>query len=729
MRVKRIFIYTGILFFLLAADGSAKGISVSGVTEDVDQYEPFKSIFTLPYFSEDVNNPDQVDVKFVVIDPEQGKIIVPAFCRSNIKRDEKSLWEVRFTPVKAGNYRTYLKAESKKFYEKSEIRNFKAKKGKGKGFLRGTRNNPFFLVYDSGEPFFGIGHNVAWVYSNSIQVFDRYFSKLEESGCNLTRVWLSTWSLAVEWDKLGEYNQEVSEKIDELVDILKKRNIYIILCLDTYGSLMEEDGSWGENKWDKNPYNAKNGGPCQTPEEFFTNPAAKNFYKNKLKYIISRWGYSPNILAFELWNEYNAPAEWVKEMAGYLRSINPHRQLVTTSLGYPYSENFNENDIWELKEIDMITIHAYGDSAENGAVQLLTRKARELSEKYKKPFIVSEFGIHWAKDDKYYDPESKGTALHNSLWATALSKSWGTAMNWWWEQYIRPKNMYPHYQALQKFLSGTDWNSKRVKYIDNGPITLKQPGNVEPGYRDVRLKPQNKWGKLDVNEFYILENGDLRDENLPAKYLYGMSKDDMRMDQIFYVEYPANGTFTVRVGTVSQDARLHIYLDGQEKLRKDFTTGEGEGPWKKSLYLKEYDIYQCVYDEDVSIKVPAGSHAIKLSNTGEDWFSIENMIFGNYINDSYADARCVSLLVGEDMLFWIQNKSSNWENTFNNIEPKPIKNAYFDVKMARDGIYTIEWWDTYKGEVVSKNKAEVKRKTLRIEIPQFTRDTACRVRK
>ncbi|MFM7310259.1 MAG: hypothetical protein ACKOZY_06605, partial [Flavobacteriales bacterium] len=41
------------------------------------------------------------------------------------------------------------------------------------------------------------------------------------------------------------------------------------------------------------------------PVDFLTSPCAQKFYKNKLRYIIARWGYSPNIYVLELMSEMN----------------------------------------------------------------------------------------------------------------------------------------------------------------------------------------------------------------------------------------------------------------------------------------------------------------------------------------------------------------------------------------------------------------------------------------
>ena len=58
-------------------------------------------------------------------------------------------------------------------------------------------------------------------------------------------------------------------------------------------------GFFKENRWLVNPYNKINGGPCSDGSELFTNALAKEYFKKKYKYIVSRYGFSSHIAAWE----------------------------------------------------------------------------------------------------------------------------------------------------------------------------------------------------------------------------------------------------------------------------------------------------------------------------------------------------------------------------------------------------------------------------------------------
>jgi hypothetical protein len=377
----------------------------------------------------------------------------------------------------------------------------------------------------------------------------------------------------------------------------------------------------------------------------------------------------------------------------------------------------------------MITGHIYTASNINGSTPVLKQATRNIADNFKKPFIISEYGIDASKSDKETDPEGKGTSLHNSIWVTALSKSFGTAMNWWWDDYIRPKGLYGHYRSLALFLSDVNWDSGKVEYVDISPVSISGQKPREAGYRYVRITPENKWGKAKTGNIIISNEGGVTGLSRPNKYLHGNIKEEMKADHIFKVNYPVPGEFIIKVGKVSQDGHLYAYLDG--KLVKDrvFPCGKGKGPWKGSFYNKEYDIYQCLYNEEFKIKVPAGKHVIKLKNNGTDWISIERITLTNYMPVDLAGVYCLGLEVGGQRLFWIQNRDFNWNNTLRGQAPDTVDNAGFYIYNVQNGSYRLEWWDTFKGIVTSVETVQAKEGKLHINIPSFFRDIACKIKK
>ncbi|MGD2279058.1 MAG: DUF5060 domain-containing protein [Candidatus Omnitrophota bacterium] len=726
--MKRILFLTVLAFFFFSCEGRAEAIKVTSKPEKVAQYEPFILKISLPYHFENPSDPENVKLEVGITIPSGRNITMPAFCYRNKKGGEESLWEVRFTPAEKGRYIYFIKLQSPKASERTPARFFDVNSGKGKGFLRKGKDNPFYPVFDSGEVFFGLGHNIGWTSGNSVEAFEAYFKDFEKSGCNLTRIWTNVpWALPIENIELGAYNEKNCDKLDTIIKLAEKYGVYVILVLDSYGALMHETGEWNENVWKDNPYNKAKGGPCEKPEDFFKNETAKRYYKNRLRYVISRWSYSPNVASFELWNEMDIPRGWAKEILAYIKETNPHGQLLTTSLGYPWGNNFDEHWIWGLRDMDIVQWHVYGERVKDVVGNLISIN-RRLSSIYYKPILAGEFSMDSSVNDKSYDPNGEGVSLHNSIWAAALTRSFSGPLNWWWAGYVRGKNLYHHYQALRNFIKDIDWGARKITFIDTTPVVFENLKRRRVSYSDIRIPTVKKWGDTTFKEFIIENNGDVKG-GLVNGYLHGRLKSKFKITPVFHVDYPADGKFVIRVDTVSQGGRLIVFMDGKEVLSKDFPVGTGEGPWQRSLFRRDKDIFQCVYNTDVEINVPRGKHTIRLENIGKDWIGIKRVILKNYKSDYFANARVLGLAVGKEMLFWAQNKDYNWRNVYNNEEIPEIKGASFSAEDVEDGVYKVEWWDTFQGKVVSRENVSTKRGTLSINLPDFTKDIACKARK
>ena len=71
---------------------------------------------------------------------------------------------------------------------------------------------------------------------------------------------------------------------------------------------------------------------------------------------------------------------------------------------------------------------------------------------------MAEFGFMDGKSEYSVNKlDKEGIHLHNGIWASAMSGSAGTAMIWWWDNYVHPNNLYSHYYALSNFVEGIDW--------------------------------------------------------------------------------------------------------------------------------------------------------------------------------------------------------------------------------------------------------------------------------
>jgi len=694
-------------------------------------------------------DPDEIEVLGRFTTPSQGEIVIPGFFYQGYERKfEKGkeilnmqgnpIWKIRFTPTEPGVYRYSIEVREKGKSIISKKKRFKAVPSDNPGFIKVAKDSIYYMSFDSGKPYFAIGESIAWV-RRRMQTYgyDYYFSKLSDHGCNYSRIWLVEWNLALEWtdyDKtkgkvhgLGRYSSDNSWRLDYILELAKEKGLYLLLTLDTYGSIMAEKGFWREGRWDVNPYNVKNGGPCEKPEDFWTNEEAKRLYKRRLRYILSRWGCSPNILAFELWNEVNAPKQWVEEMARFIKENDPYQHMVTTSVGYPFNEKhtYDASRLWNLKEIDYTQSHLYGSGGNiRDMANVISNNCIVMVDRYKKPHIVAEFGIDFGADDMRYDRKGKGIQIHNALWASTMSKSFGTPMTHW-KEYIDKKNLYHEFTPLFEFVKNIDWLNSRW---DITAIENLQSLSAEKAYHDFVVACEGDWGEKGGEDITITRGGEI--QGTINQFIHGMSKEgELRITPVFHVNYPNDGKYILDVHSVAQGADISVYLDGKLIWNHVFAAGPGEGEWQSSKLQKEYNVYIAKYNKKYAIDIPKGKHDIRIENTGIDWLRLKTITLTDYRDTSVPFVRVLGLSKNDEALLWVQNKESTWYSAYKNKEIQPIKDISFEITGLSDGHYTIEWWDTRHGTIINTEAALCQKGVLPIYISEIQTDIACKIRK
>src|SRR5690606_10865715 len=101
-----------------------------------------------------------------------------------------------------------------------------------------------------------------------------------------------------------------------------------------------------------------------------------------------------------------------------------------------------------------------------------------------KPTFSAEFGTDW-RGASEADPA--GVNLHNALWASPFSGATGTAMTWWWDNYVEPHDLYHHFGSFSRFLGDARWLT-----ADRRPFTPAVTG-TEAG--DVTIATDAGWGE------------------------------------------------------------------------------------------------------------------------------------------------------------------------------------------------------------------------------------------
>jgi hypothetical protein len=84
------------------------------------------------------------------------------------------------------------------------------------------------------------------------------------------------------------------------------------------------------------------------------------------------------------------------------------------------------------------------------------RSFRQLSRQIpNKPVAFTEFGYSSGVEDTT-SIDQEGIHLHNGLWGALFSGYASTAMYWWWDSYLDPLGLWPHFRGISTFMAGED---------------------------------------------------------------------------------------------------------------------------------------------------------------------------------------------------------------------------------------------------------------------------------
>ena len=434
---------------LVLARAGAQVESVSRTTPNPERYGRVDFAIILrapwqdPYATRDVN------VDMALTSPSGRAVVVPAYYEKG-ESGALSEWRIRFAPFESGSYRgNVILAVNGKPGSPVPVA-FTVAPSNARGFLRPA--GPWIFRFDNGEPFRGIGENLGWesrsnddskffktLHQDPRFTYDYLLGELSRNGGTFFRTWMCAWNLPLEWhhvidtnrytDDARRFNASGIKRMDELVDLATATHTYFMLTIDPHGAFLGAG-------WEGNSYNARNGGPAATPLDFFTNPAAKARYKDKLRYMVARWGYSPHLAVWEFFNEidnamYGQPVRipdqvvtaWHAEMSGFLKSIDPYGRLVTTSISHRDVAGMNA-----IPSMDFSQKHIYRNTL------AIPAALRDYVARQGKPYVIGEFAHEWdwSKDFNLF----AGAMDHEyklGLWLGLFSPTPILPMTWWWE--------------------------------------------------------------------------------------------------------------------------------------------------------------------------------------------------------------------------------------------------------------------------------------------------------
>ena len=399
-----------------------------------------------------------------------------------IRKNTKYPWRVRFAPDEVGKWTMTGKVEGK-FREVIIFEfQFSCENSDHKGPLTITNtetNADRYLSFSqSGESFIPISINLSNCGPFAYEPFDnnRHMRGIEEHasvGGNFSRFEIGAQNGLPDWQDMRNYDKKQDEMFayDRLLKKAEDHKMYYII----FRHHVEICGpGWGVSNWNNNPY--RKAFDLQKQSEYFTNPEVIKWQKNNLRYMYSRWGYSPywtfygyselelfykGIIEQEGLSEREAITlfnNWFIDQKNYIKTELKPDEMFSNSYGKMTNLESKRRFNGFFKSSDVISLHNY-----NTLKKANYEKRYDIVEKYwdlyKKPVILEEMGIN---DDKLAIYCCTKSEFHNSIWATAFMGDFGTGLDWWWDRGVMDFNYHQDFIALSAFLKDEDF--KKMQY-------------------------------------------------------------------------------------------------------------------------------------------------------------------------------------------------------------------------------------------------------------------------
>lgn len=388
---------------------------------------------------------EEARLDMVVTAPDGRNSVVPAFYVEG-ESGKTSHWAVRYTPQTKGQLTYFLRYSQPSMESISPSFKLDVKDGSGHGFLHVA--DDWTLRFDDGTPFRGVGENICWesranddskFFKNLHEEHERFsypamLPKFAEHGGNFVRFWMCSWNFPI--DRKDDFNNSRYEAcdgpinpsavkhLDETVELCEKLGIKIMLCMGA--------------------------GDARTNNDFFVSEEAKAAHRNRLRYIVARWGYSEAIAMWEFFNEIDniqfrdnsnpIPAknivDWHAHMARYIKSIDAFKHIVTTSISHRDLDGLNS-----VADMDINQKHIYKNTS------VIPKTIENYRKKFGKPYIIGEFGYEWDWSKNFDDfADGMDMDFRRGLWYGLFSPTPVTPMSWWWE-YFDNRNMLRFFRA------------------------------------------------------------------------------------------------------------------------------------------------------------------------------------------------------------------------------------------------------------------------------------------
>ncbi|HWD21439.1 MAG TPA: DUF5060 domain-containing protein, partial [Verrucomicrobiae bacterium] len=594
------------------------------------------------------------DIRVTVGQPDGTTLSLPAFF------DGGTTWRVRHTPTMTGVYTVRGITLNGQTLAVGNLQpGFWQVAGPptARGFVRVDPAHPTRFMTSDGRSYFPFGHDNAWDI-NSTRTVASILAKMGGSRENWSRIWMNDWDgKNLDWPitagaPLGKLNLTVAQKWDGIVAAAEQAGVQFQMTLQHHGQY----SSTVDPEWPSNPYNVANGGFLSDATQFFTNATALAYTQRKLRYAVARWGYSPAVMAWELFNEvqftdaaqagkWNLVESWHNQMAAFLRAQDAYHHLITSS------SDLTE-PIWDAT--DYYTHHDYPNDYISSIRDAPTISGAQP--------VAPVFGAECGLD---FTPHLGETP---TAFAGLMAAQSGGEQIWYWDV-IDTNSDYIPMRSAADFAARSGLGSHPALAKSQPAILSSQDGPLQ-------ISPGGGYNFASQSVFTIGQTVPAGIASLPS-YLQGVYHKNMTPNgYTFLVNFPQAGTVSVQVvETASSGSSLTVQLDAQT-TNVDFPSASSD-----------------TYTNFVlTMNVTPGPHTLVLTNAGLDWLVIGNITLNPYVPivGAYevSDPGFAALWLWHRTNIYLPNASA-------------AVSAQATLSGLENGDYTGVWWDPASGGVLS----------------------------
>lgn len=345
---------------------------------------------------------------------------------------------------------------------------------------------PYF-VDDTARPWTPIGQNdaISWVefeglfWRRDLPAIDRHLAYLAAHGITCLRFMVEYAQVRHRYLErpAGVFVPAMVRLWDDLFAMCARHGLRILLTpVDTF---------WMWMHWRHHPWNVANGGPLKRMHEVLLNRDTRDAIKTRLTFMVTRWGGSGALFAWDLWNEIH-PAqgggsvdcwpEFIADLSHHVRDLE-HRLY---GRAHPQTVSLFGPELWDNPgldiagpifrhpDLDFASIHIYRSGAIDhpkdtvAPAVAMGKVVRDCLAEITdgRPFLDTEHGpIHSFKDKKLTLPVAFDDEYFRHMsWAHLASGAAGGGMRW--------PNRRPHtltvgmrraQRAMAGFLPLIDW--------------------------------------------------------------------------------------------------------------------------------------------------------------------------------------------------------------------------------------------------------------------------------